>query len=171
MQNAMKNSTEFTSNSLAIATKILSLLQKFNIPIHRRLLGADFPNWVSAKDRKLLQEGNPKPNVIVDKKGTGDYTTISAALTSVPKKNTKRYVIYVKEGTYHEKVEIDKSKWNVMMYGDGKTKTIVTGSLNYAIAGIPTFSTATFGMSFVLVQVIIIILFYIMFGHFFIENS
>ncbi|XXG53371.1 hypothetical protein AAC387_Pa03g1469 [Persea americana] len=143
MQKAMKNSTVFASNCLAIATKILSILEKFNIPIHRKLLAMDFPIWVSAKDRKLLQETNPTPNVIVDPNGGGDFKTIAEAVASVPKKNTKRYVIYVKQGIYKEKVELDKSMWNVMMYGDGKNKTIVTGRLNFR-DGTPTFSTATF---------------------------
>jgi hypothetical protein len=42
---------------------------------------------------------------------------------------------------------LEKSKWNVMMYGDGKDKTIVSGSLNF-IDGTSTFATATFGMSY-----------------------
>ncbi|XXG81575.1 hypothetical protein AAC387_Pa09g2172 [Persea americana] len=55
MQTAMANSTEYTSNSLSIATKVLKLLQNFNLPIHRKLLGEEFPSWVSAaKGRKLL---------------------------------------------------------------------------------------------------------------------
>ena len=112
----------------------------------------DFPIWVSAKDRKLLQETNPTPNVTVDPNGGGDFKTIAEAVASVPKKNTKRYVIYVKQGIYKEKVELDKSMWNVMMYGDGKNKTIVTGRLNFR-DGTPTFSTATFGMFLVQVSV------------------
>ncbi|GLT97951.1 hypothetical protein SLE2022_154900 [Rubroshorea leprosula] len=38
LKTTMQNSTEFASNSLAIVTKILSLLADFNIPIHRKLL-------------------------------------------------------------------------------------------------------------------------------------
>nr|DAD36203.1 TPA_asm: hypothetical protein HUJ06_006843 [Nelumbo nucifera] len=55
----MKNSTEFTSNSLAIVSKILTLLE--NLDIHRKLLdvGSDsneFPAWMHPGDRRLLQE-------------------------------------------------------------------------------------------------------------------
>uniref|UniRef100_A0A7N2LM42 pectinesterase n=1 Tax=Quercus lobata TaxID=97700 RepID=A0A7N2LM42_QUELO len=110
MKIATKNSTEFTSNSLAIVAKILGLLADFNLPIHRRLLGFkesegsdEFPTWVSHIDRRLLQEIN----------------------------------VTAHEGKYVENVVMDKSKWNVLMYGDGKDKTIVSGSLNF-VDGTPT---------------------------------
>ncbi|XP_058108747.1 pectinesterase 3-like [Magnolia sinica] len=142
MEKEIRNSTQFTSNSLAIATKIMTILEKLNVPIHRKLLSVGFPGWVSSKDRKLLQEAKPTPDVTVAKDGTGQFKTIAEAVASVPKKNEKRYVIYVKEGVYVENVIIDKSKWNVMMYGDGQDKTIVSGSKN-VVDGTPTFSTAT----------------------------
>lgn len=152
MKIATKNSTEFTSNSLAIVAKILGLLADFNLPIHRRLLGFEesegsdeFPTWVSHRDRRLLQEINVTAHVTVAKDGSGDYTSISKAVEAVPKKSETRFVIHVKEGKYVENVVMDKSKWNVMMYGDGKDKTIVSGSLNF-VDGTPTFSTATFAV-------------------------
>ncbi|GAV87322.1 Pectinesterase domain-containing protein/PMEI domain-containing protein [Cephalotus follicularis] len=154
VRNAMQNSTEFVSNSLAIVAKILGSLADFNIPIHRRLLGFErrdlgFPSWVSASDRRLLQAANNKTAVAaqltVAKDGSGEYTTISAAVAAVPKKSASRVVIYVKAGTYVENVILDKNTWNVMMYGDGMTETIVSGSLNF-VDGTPTFSTSTFAV-------------------------
>ena len=73
----------------------------------------------------------------VAKDGIGDYTSISKAVDVVPKKSEMRFVIYVKEGKYVENVVMDKSKWNVLMYGDGKDKNIVSGSLNF-VDGTPT---------------------------------
>nr|POE48298.1 pectinesterase 1 [Quercus suber] len=94
MKIATKNSTEFTSNSLAIVAKILGLLADFNLLIHRRLLrfeeskGSDeFPTWVSHSDRRLLQEFNVTAHVTVAKDGSGDYTSISEAVEAVPKKS------------------------------------------------------------------------------------
>lgn len=148
IRSAVQNSTEFASNSLAIGSKILGLLGKVDIPVHRRLLSyysdSGFPNWVGASDRRLLQEANPKPDATVAQDGSGDYDTIKAAVAAVRKKSPKRFVIYVKKGTYRENVILDKSKWNVMMYGDGKTVTVVSGSLNF-VDGTPTFATATVG--------------------------
>lgn len=144
LQTAMANSTEFTSNSLAIVTKILGLLADFNIPIHRKLMG--LPEWLSSGDRRLLQENNVTAHMTVSKDGKGHYTTIKDAVAAVPKKSKERFIIHVKEGIYEENVILDKNKWNVMMYGDGRTKTIVSGHLNF-IDGTPTFSTATFAVA------------------------
>ncbi|GLT46191.1 hypothetical protein SLA2020_199650 [Shorea laevis] len=151
LKTAMQNSTEFASNSLAIAAKILSLLADFNIPIHRRLLRvqeteSDFPGWVSPGDRRLLQETTPSPHLTVAQDGSGNYKTISEAVAAVPNKSKTRFIIKVKAGTYKENVNLDKHKWNVMMFGEGKTKTIINGSLNF-IDGTPTFSTATFAVA------------------------
>lgn len=144
----MENSTEFASNSLAIVTKILTLISIPNVPIiHRKLLGgseSDFPSWVGSSERRILEEERPTPNVTVAADGTGDCLTIGEAVEKVPEKSEARFVVYVKEGTYNETVVVEKSKWNLMMYGDGKEKTIVTGKLNF-VDGTPTFKTATFG--------------------------
>ncbi|XP_048139418.1 pectinesterase 3 [Rhodamnia argentea] len=146
----MENSTEFVSNSLAIVTRIISLLADLKIPIHRKLLGSssEFPSWLGAAERRLLQdEAAAAPaHLTVAQDGSGDYKTIQAAVDAVPQKNASRFVIYVKAGTYKENVVLDKSKWNVMMYGDGKAKTIVSGSRNF-IDGTPTFNTATFAVA------------------------
>ncbi|OAY36323.1 pectinesterase 3 [Manihot esculenta] len=151
VRTAMENSTEFASNSLAIVAKILGLLSDFNIPIHRKLLGFEgtnsgFPGWVSLGDRRLLQESKPAPNATVAKDGTGDYKMIGEAVAKIPKKSPYKFIIYVKEGTYIENVILDKHKWNVMIYGDGKDKTIISGSKNF-VDGTPTFLTATFAVA------------------------
>ncbi|KAI4381020.1 hypothetical protein MLD38_007138 [Melastoma candidum] len=151
IHSATLNSTQFMSNSLAIVTKIITLLAELNIPIHRRLLSsndhaAEFPSWVGRRDRNLLAAG-VKPDVTVAKDGSGNYRTISEAVAAAPVKNkTGRFVIYIKAGTYLENVDIGKNAWNVMMYGDGKTRTVVSGSLNFA-DGTPTFKTATFAVT------------------------
>lgn len=153
MKKALKGAYELTSNVLAIMSEISSVLSSFNLPFfHRRLLSfddpmkVDIPMWVSGERRGLLKASikSMKPNVIVAKDGSGQYKTISEAVADVPKKKNDTYVIYVKEGVYDESVMIEKSMWNVIMIGDGPTKTIVTGSKNF-VDGTPTFKTATFG--------------------------
>ncbi|XP_068663519.1 pectinesterase 1-like [Aristolochia californica] len=42
MSSYIKNSTQFTSNSLAIATKIISILKELDISLHRKLLSAEY---------------------------------------------------------------------------------------------------------------------------------
>ncbi|URE22897.1 pectinesterase [Musa troglodytarum] len=114
----------------------------------RRLLDDEqgFPSWFSSHDRKLLaaqSRGQLTPNVVVAKDGSGKFTTINDAINSMPKDYSGRYVIYVKAGVYKENVIVGKDKVNVLMYGDGSRKTIVTGSKNY-VDGVQTVDTATF---------------------------
>ncbi|KAL4178878.1 hypothetical protein AMTRI_Chr13g117350 [Amborella trichopoda] len=156
IHESLRNSTEFTSNSLAILAGITNVLGSLNIPTHRRLLGhfsGDFPSWITSKDRRLLQSFDPRDaaDFVVAKDGSGKYKNISAAIKAVPKQSKKRIVIYVKQGRYVENVVLDKDKWNVMIVGDGMNSTIVTGGLN-VIDGTPTFNTATlavFGKGFI----------------------
>ncbi|MED6191827.1 hypothetical protein PIB30_004488 [Stylosanthes scabra] len=148
--NYLKNSTEFTSNSLAIITWINKAAATAMVTQRRLLTSSSFPEWLHSNDRKLL--GNNKNDlklksetIVVAKDGSGKYKRISEALKHVPDKSNKRTVIYVKRGVYYENVRVEKNKWNVMMIGDGMTSTIVSGSLNF-VDGTTTFSTATFGV-------------------------
>ncbi|XP_057470639.1 probable pectinesterase/pectinesterase inhibitor 46 [Actinidia eriantha] len=148
----LQNSTEFTSNSLAIMNQFAKLAKSLKL---RRLMSLpsamdDMPHWLSPKDRRLLQSSilstsKMKVDVIVAKDGSGKYKTINDALNAVPEKSKKRFVIYVKKGVYNENVRVEKSKWNVMMFGDGMEATLVSGSLNF-VDGTPTFQTATFAV-------------------------
>lgn len=104
------------------------------------------PKWFHSKDRKLLvtKDLRSKADIVVAKDGSGKYRTISDALKHVPNKSKKRIVIYVKKGIYYENVRVEKTKWNVMIVGDGMTSSVVSGRLNF-VDGTPTFSSATFG--------------------------
>lgn len=105
-----------------------------------------FPSWVKPGDRKLLQSSSSpasQANIVVAQDGSGDYTTVNAAVTAASKnKGSGRFVIYVKAGTYKENVEIKLS--NIMLAGDGIGKTIITGSRSVG-GGSTTFKSATVG--------------------------
>jgi len=69
MSNGLLNASQLTSNALAIVSALSEILTSFNIPINttassRRLLDAsrvddnEYPEWLSAKDRKLLQSNS-----------------------------------------------------------------------------------------------------------------
>ncbi|KAL2466877.1 Pectinesterase/pectinesterase inhibitor 18 [Abeliophyllum distichum] len=85
---------------------------------------------------------NIKADLIVAKDGTGNYTKLADAVAVVPDKSKKRYVIYVKKGTYKENVEVGKKKVKLMIVGDGMDSTIITGDLN-VVDGSTTFKSAT----------------------------
>jgi pectinesterase len=51
----------------------------------------------------------PKPDIIVAANGSGDFKTIQAAVASIPNTNTDRIVVFIKDGTYREKIRVDAS--------------------------------------------------------------
>lgn len=107
-------------------------------------LKGEAPSWLTLRDRKLLEKSaeDIKADAVVARDGTGDYKTIAEAVAAAPDKSKKRYVIYVKKGTYVENVEVTKKKKNLMIVGDGMDLTVVSGSLN-VVDGSTTFKSAT----------------------------
>ncbi|CAJ1873583.1 unnamed protein product [Sphenostylis stenocarpa] len=147
---------KITGVALDIVTGLSNILEQFGLkfnlkPSSRRLLSDDgYPTWFSASDRKLLAQlqrqgwrSRITPNVIVAKDGSGQFKTIAQAIASYPSNFQGRYYIYVKAGVYDEYITVPKNAVNILMYGDGPTKTIVTGRKNYA-EGVKTMQTATF---------------------------
>lgn len=148
---------KLTGITLDIVASMANILQAFDLklelnPASRRLLDANeidnegLPTWFSATDRKLLAQpgGGPPPNAVVAKDGSGKFKSVKAAIDSYPKDFKGRFIIYVKAGIYDEYITIPKKSINILMYGDGPTKTIITGRKNFA-DGVKTMQTATFG--------------------------
>ncbi|BFG15056.1 putative pectinesterase/pectinesterase inhibitor 28 [Prunus yedoensis var. nudiflora] len=158
MKRLLNSTQELTSNGLAMVSEITSVLGSFNVKqSQRRLLAAGagggtkkdtpkvIPVWIDkrAMDVSRATPQSLRPDVTVAKDGSGQVKSIGEAVKQIPKNNAdKTFVIYVKEGVYNEYVLIDKFMTNVMMIGDGPTKTKVTGNKNYA-DGTKTFQTAT----------------------------
>lgn len=149
VQDSTNYGSELIDNVLTILGAISNILQdfglQFNIPHARRLLGADgYPTWLSAADRKLMAAAGPTPNAVVAQDGSGQFKSITDAINSYPAGSTTRFVIYVKAGVYTEQVLVPKTHANILMYGDGQDKTVVTGKKSFA-GGVNTFNTAPFG--------------------------
>lgn len=103
---------------------------------------SEWPEWLSAGDRRLLQASTVTPDVTVAADGSGNFRTVSAAVAAAPGGSSRRYVIRIKAGVYRENVEIPRSKTNLMFVGDGRTTTIITGNRN-VVDGSTTFNSAT----------------------------
>ncbi|KAH9713887.1 Pectinesterase/pectinesterase inhibitor 3 [Citrus sinensis] len=101
-----------------------------------------WPAWLSTGDRRLLQSSSVTPNVVVAADGSGNFKTVAAAVAAAPQGGTKRYIIRIKAGVYRENVEVTKKHKNIMFIGDGRTRTIITGSRN-VVDGSTTFKSAT----------------------------
>ncbi|CAH8260035.1 unnamed protein product [Arabidopsis lyrata] len=144
-ESHLKNSTELTSNALAIITWLGKIADSFKL--RRRLLTTVDVEVDVHAGRRLLQSTDLRKvaDIVVAKDGSGKYRTISRALEDVPEKSEKRTIIYVKKGVYFENVKVEKKMWNVVVVGDGESKSIVSGRLN-VIDGTPTFKTATFAV-------------------------
>jgi pectinesterase len=50
---------------------------------------------------------NPPPDIVVAADGSGDFTTVQAAVASIPRDSHERTIVLVKNGVYREKVRID----------------------------------------------------------------
>lgn len=104
----------------------------------------NWPKWLSAGDRRLLQSGTVTPNVVVAADGSGNFLTVSAAVAAAPNRSSTRFVIGIAAGVYRENVDIPSNKWNLMFLGSGRTTTIITASRSVA-GGSTTFNSATVG--------------------------
>ncbi|KAK8573531.1 hypothetical protein V6N13_009621 [Hibiscus sabdariffa] len=149
MKKAMTISMELSKDGLAM----ISELADIQGGVHRRLLSNDKVAITGGRgnsdsgtalenvfSRRLLQVD--KADVVVAKDGSGSFKTIKGAMSSIPHNSPKPFVIYIKEGIYRENIKFGYGMKNVVLIGDGKEKTRITGCRNNA-DGIPTFRTAT----------------------------
>ncbi|GLJ32203.1 hypothetical protein SUGI_0648210 [Cryptomeria japonica] len=142
------NLSELVSNSLSmfklstlppttINNRRLVSVNNGDFDSHRGRESKDgFPEWLFAGDRKLLQASSPasQTNSVVPPDGSGNYRTIAEAINAVPEQISKRYI------------DISNKITNLMLVGDGKDKTVVTGSKSVQ-NGVTTLKTATVAVS------------------------
>ncbi|KAL5716022.1 pectinesterase [Ranunculus cassubicifolius] len=134
---------EITSSS--VKNEIVNILRKIQSQVSN-LLGMvpDIASPIQFKKRKPLK--NPTLDVVtVSKDGSGNFTSVMAAVLSAPNNSVNRFVIYVTEGVYAENVEIGNNKWNLIMIGDGMNKTVISGNRSVG-PNMTTYATATFSV-------------------------
>lgn len=84
--------------------------------------------------------------IVVAKDGSGNYTTVQAAVNAVPANNTSAVTISVKPGTYRETVKIPSNKPHIRLVGTTSSKNDVTIVYNNA-SGTPKPGGGTYGTS------------------------
>ena len=62
-----------------------------------------------------------KPDIIVARDGSGNFTTIQGALDAIPAGNTKPVLVFIKKGIYHEKLFVTKAF--VTLLGEDRDST------------------------------------------------
>ncbi|GGF17220.1 pectinesterase family protein [Hymenobacter cavernae] len=81
-------------------------------------------------------------DLVVAKDGSGNYTTVQAAINAVPTGPTSVYSIFIKNGIYQEKVTVPANKPFVQLVGESVANTILTWNDN---ANTPNGSGGTLG--------------------------
>ncbi|XLS86044.1 hypothetical protein HN51_036210 [Arachis hypogaea] len=108
----------------ALASNSLALVNQITTKRKEKESKEEFPEWISSKARKLLQGAAPiEANAVVAQDGSGNYKTISEAIAAA---TGGRFVIYVKAGTYKEKIRTSKN--GITLIGAGKYSTVIVGS-------------------------------------------
>ena len=68
-----------------------------------------------------------KTRIVVSANGQGDYKTIQGAINSLSDSSASPRIIFIKNGTYREKVYLEKS--NIILEGESRDKTILIFSI------------------------------------------
>ncbi|WP_438480306.1 pectinesterase family protein [Oleiharenicola lentus] len=92
-----------------------------------------------------------KFDTVVAADGSGNYTSLQEAISTAPLRPEPAaapWVIFVKAGTYNERIYVQRERGNIRVIGEDRDKTIVTYNLNANLVGpdgkpIGTFRTPT----------------------------
>ena len=76
-----------------------------------------------------LQAADKLYHAIVAVDGSGDYTSVQAAIDAVPENNLNQHLIYIKAGTYREHVFIPQGKGRLSLIGEGMDCVFITDNL------------------------------------------
>ncbi|XVE52368.1 hypothetical protein DITRI_Ditri02bG0116800 [Diplodiscus trichospermus] len=93
--------------------------------------------------------------VIVGPYDAYNFTSIGEAIAFAPNNLNPEdgyFIIYARQGYYHEYIVVGKVKKNIMLIGDGINETIITGN-HSRTDGWTTYNSSTFGERFVAVDV------------------
>ncbi len=101
--------------------------------------------------RATLGAAAPPPDAVVAADGSGQYTSLQEAISTAPMQTdpaTPRWVIFVKAGTYRERIYVQRERGNIHVLGEDQEKTVVVYNLHANILGpdgkpIGTFRTPT----------------------------
>lgn len=67
------------------------------------------------------------PSVVVARDGSGDYSSIQAAIDMAPDSCAERFIIYIKNGVYDtEKLIIPATKKNLVLVGEDRRQTVIS---------------------------------------------
>ncbi|CAI9280862.1 unnamed protein product [Lactuca saligna] len=96
LEKGEKKVEKMCSNALAMICNMTNkdVADEMKMNVGRKLKeeeqSGEWPEWLSAGDRRLLQTGTVTPNVVVAADGSGNYKTVAAAVAAAPSKSSAR---------------------------------------------------------------------------------
>ncbi len=84
-------------------------------------MGKRFLTFVILLGIRILYAENLPHNIVVAKDGTGNFASVSEAIESLPMYCYERVTIFIKNGTYNEKIKIDRDY--VTLIGEDRDST------------------------------------------------
>lgn len=125
----------FGSKTATYAYKGLSYGTPYALHIGEGAITDLSGNALPAMDINFTVMTRPQPTLkafdaVVAKDGTGNHTSVQAAIDAAPAGRTAPYLIFVKNGEYEELVKIPASKPFIHLIGQDKEKTIIKYFIN-----------------------------------------
>jgi pectinesterase len=125
----------------------------FGLPIVVAMVVASWLTWHTFSPTKAAKAAAAytTKTLVVAQDGSGQYSTVQAAVNAVPANNTVRTIIYIKDGTYNEVVTVPANKPFITFAGQDENKTIISYN-NYSGKAMPgggTYNTATSASVFI----------------------
>jgi pectinesterase len=92
-----------------------------------------YPNWKKKVESETLIPQKKSEvalkdefNIVVDQMGNGDFRTIQEAVNAAKSYPSQRISIFIKNGTYYEKVKVHAWNTCISFIGESREKTIIT---------------------------------------------
>ena len=86
---------------------------------------------------------NAQYDITVAQDGSGNFTTVQAAINAAPSGQTVAYKIFIKKGKYREKVTIPSTKTFLYFIGESINETIISWDDYSGKAGVTEIATVT----------------------------
>lgn len=118
--------------------KVLFILFLVNIMNARVLNSSSVVSDVVVKQQYTTTDNN---FIVVAKDGSGNYLSIQDAINNCAAFPYKKTTIFIKNGTYKEKIRVNEWNTNIILVGESKENTIITYDDNFNKIGLGKNST------------------------------
>lgn len=125
----------FGSKTVTYAYKGLAYNTAYTLSIGENAIIDLSGNALSATDINFTTMDRPEPakrvfDAVVAKDGTGEYTSVQAAIDAAPTGRTIPYLIFIKNGIYEELIEVPSNKPFLHLIGQDVEKTVIKYAIN-----------------------------------------